>query len=68
MPETPPQKSKTLLDESDAARLIGVCRTTLLRWRQKGESPPYFQYPSGRVLYVESDVLTWLKEHREGVE
>lgn len=44
-------------NESDAARLLGVNRCTLYRWRQAGIISPRPQKHTGRPRYVGADLL-----------
>jgi len=51
-----------LLGEAEAAQLLGVDRSTLTRWREKGDAPPYIQYESGTIRYSRRKVIEW-REH-----
>jgi len=57
------------LISSEAADLLRISRRTLERMRVEGTGPRYLKVGPGkrsRVLYRQSDVLSWLEEHSFG--
>lgn len=41
--------------------------SSLSQARAKGFSPPYMQFPGGRILYLKKDVIEWAKSlYRKG--
>lgn len=49
----------TLLDNAEAAALLGIKPKSLEAWRQRGQGPRYRKI--GRLVrYTEADVLAWL--------
>jgi predicted DNA-binding transcriptional regulator AlpA len=56
-------EDRDLIDEIEAAELLGVGRSTLIRWRRKGQAPPYIQYESGAVRYERAAVVEWREKH-----
>lgn len=52
-----------LLTSSEVAALLHVSTSTLTRWRQRGEGPPWLQL-GGLPRYSSSDVSSWLDTQR----
>lgn len=53
-----------IISPAEAARMIGIQRSTLEVWRCRGKGPPFRKLPGERqamVFYVRSDVEAWLK-------
>ncbi len=64
MPETP-----ELLTEAEAAELLTVSISTMIRWRREGTGPPWFRLGgrhAGAVRYRRDELLQWLEEQRGG--
>lgn len=49
------------LKTSDAAKLLGISKITLERWRHHNFGPPYVQVGSRLILYKRSDLIEWLE-------
>lgn len=47
-----------VLDEVEAAELIGVCDRTLREYRKRKQVP--FARMGGRVLYIKAQLIAWL--------
>ena len=45
-----------------AARYLGLSRSTLAKWRMKGEGPPYHRCGPRIVYYFKDEIETWLVE------
>jgi excisionase family DNA binding protein len=53
-----------LLTPDAAAAMLGVSKTTLLKWRMKNIGPPF--YRAGRnIRYNEDDLVAWLESRKE---
>ena len=53
----------TLLNEKQAARLLGVGQKCLQAWRVRGGGPTYFKI--GRLCrYMQADIDAWLESRR----
>ena len=53
----------------EAAKLLRISRRTLERMRVDGTGPRYLKVGPGkrsRVLYRQSELLTWLEQHAYG--
>lgn len=51
-----------MITTEEVAEIVGRPATTVHKWRNKGEGPPYRQLvEGGKVEYVKSEVLKWLK-------
>ena len=51
----------------EAAAILGVTRRTLSNWRSQQRGPAYCKHRpgcNGRVLFLGSDILDWLRERR----
>ena len=48
------------LTDQQLADLVGVTPRTTLRWRRDGGGPAFTRAGHRRVLYLRSDVMTWL--------
>ena len=56
-----------LLDENDAARLVGLSPATLKSHRKRRSGPPYMHVGDGKrpaVRYARADLLRWAAERR----
>jgi len=47
---------------AEAARYIGVSRSTLAKWRMKGEGPPHHRCGPRIVHYYEDELDRWFEE------
>lgn len=54
---------RSLVDTRRAAKVIGMSRRTLEKWRALGKGPPYLKL-GRRVLYSTTDLEAWLKTRR----
>jgi predicted DNA-binding transcriptional regulator AlpA len=45
-----------------AAKYMGVSRSTLAKWRMKGEGPPYHRCGPRIVYYFQDEIDVWLAE------
>ncbi|MEU6643194.1 helix-turn-helix domain-containing protein [Saccharomonospora sp. NPDC046836] len=55
----------------EAARLLGVHRTTLLRWWQDGKVKPLYTTPGGQARWLMSDLRRqlgghWVRQNHDG--
>lgn len=52
-----------VLEQEQLAAMLGVEISTLADWRRKGYGPPFARLKGerGRVRYLRSDVIAWLK-------
>ena len=46
----------------EAARYIGVSRSTLAKWRMKGIGPKWHRLGTRLVYYFQDEIDDWLKE------
>lgn len=53
-----------MLDQKEAAPLIGVSPFTLNRWRHERFGPPFIRISARCVKYRRGDVETWLERRR----
>lgn len=58
---------ETVLEEEHVAGMLGVESSTLQRWRRENYGPPFSRLrgPRGRVRYLRSDVIAWLRSRQE---
>jgi len=54
---------KQLLNNSAAAKHLGVAAATLQYWRSTGAQEIPFMKVGGRVIYSSSDLDKWLDQH-----
>lgn len=47
---------------AEAARYLSVSRSTLAKWRMKGEGPPYHRCGPRIVHYFEDEIDNWLAD------
>lgn len=57
---SPDQRKR--LRTAAAAHYIGVSRSTLAKWRIKGEGPPYHRCGPRIVYYLEGEIDRWSDE------
>jgi hypothetical protein len=60
-------RADQLLDENDAARLVGLSPATLKSHRKRRTGPPYMHVGGGKrpaVRYARVDLLRWAAERR----
>jgi predicted DNA-binding transcriptional regulator AlpA len=50
-----------LMGMGEILTLAGISRSTLSRWRRRGEFPPPLERPGRRLAWYTRDVLTVLK-------
>lgn len=70
MPRTKATEPKTvgrLLTVEELAELLHVEISCIYAWRSKGKGPRGIRPEGGRVLFRESDVDAWLKNHADPV-
>ncbi|HEY8535206.1 MAG TPA: helix-turn-helix domain-containing protein [Vicinamibacterales bacterium] len=48
-----------LIDEDEAAELLGLAPRTLQTWRHRGEGPPYVRISSRCIRYRVADLEAW---------
>lgn len=63
----PPEQDappRILLDEKQAARVIGFKPRTLSLWRARGNGPPFLKIGLRCVRYKLSDLRTWADAQR----
>lgn len=56
-----------LLNNAQAASLLGIMPNTLKFWRHKGRGPSFVKYgssPQAGVAYDEADVIAWRDAHK----
>jgi predicted DNA-binding transcriptional regulator AlpA len=56
IPPRPIDPAAILLDDIDAARLLGLSRQTLAGWRSQRTGLPFIKLNNGRVRYRRSDI------------
>ena len=56
--------SERLLKAREVADLLGFAAGTIVDWFEAGELPGF--RIGGRLRFRETEVLTWLEEHRQG--
>ena len=54
-----------LLNEEEAATLIGFTRRALQAWRVRGGGPPFLRISSRALRYLRSDLLSWAESKRK---
>ena len=59
----PNQNLDQLLNETDAARLIGFSVRALQGWRHRGGGPAYVNPSKRAVRYRVRDLLAWIDKH-----
>jgi predicted DNA-binding transcriptional regulator AlpA len=52
-------QTRRYLGEADTARLLGVSRRTLQRYRVTGDGPAFVRLGVRRVAYPEAGVIAW---------
>lgn len=50
-----------LVDEKDAAELLGLTRRTLQKWRTDGRGPPHVKISQRCVRYRVEDIEEWIE-------
>lgn len=50
------------VNDIEAARLLGVAQTTLIKWRQLGKGPPFMRL-GRRVVYSPGVLEEWASAH-----
>jgi hypothetical protein len=58
-----PEPTLTGMEEKAAAKIIGVKKDTLTKWRVRGRGPVYYRY-SGMIRYHMRDIEAWLQSCR----
>jgi excisionase family DNA binding protein len=46
---------------SEATEYLGVSRSTLAKWRMRGEGPPFHRCGKRLVYYYKTEIDAWLK-------
>ena len=57
-----------LITPGEAARRLGVRRSTLADWRQRGAGPRYIAVNRKVIRYLASDLDSWIDAHARGGE
>lgn len=58
--------TKIYMSEGEVAKLIGLSRRTLQRFRTEGSGPAFLRVATRRVIYARSDIDTWTNSCRQG--
>lgn len=58
------QDTQGLLDQTEAARRLGVAPRTLERWRWSGDGPPYISVSRRAARYDPRDLDQWISARR----
>lgn len=58
--------TKIYMNEEEAAKLIGLSRRTLQRFRTEGNGPAFLRVATRRVIYTRSDIESWTNSCRQG--
>lgn len=53
-----------LMNEKEAARLLGFAVRTLQTWRSRGGGPPFIGFSARCVRYRREDLDAWIAENR----
>lgn len=56
--------NEVLLDQKEAAALLGLQPRTLELWRWRGKGPNYFRVGAGRVRYDKAELREWLEAQK----
>jgi phage terminase Nu1 subunit (DNA packaging protein) len=59
-----PKAEPLLMNEKEAAELLGFAVRTLQTWRSRGGGPPFIGVSSRCVRYQREDLLAWIAERR----
>ena len=59
-----PDFRKDGLDTATLAGKLGKTEKTIRQWRAKRRGPPWYEL-EGRIVYLRSDVETWLASRRK---
>jgi predicted DNA-binding transcriptional regulator AlpA len=54
------------MSEGETAKLLGLSRRTLQRFRTEGNGPAFLRLATRRVIYARSDIESWTKRCRQG--
>jgi prophage regulatory protein len=55
------QRQERYLSLRQVREMIGVSSTTLWRWQRQGQFPPRRILGQGRVGWLESEIIEWMK-------
>jgi hypothetical protein len=58
------KQTEDLIDELRAARMLGVAKSMLARYRRFGGRPAFIQVSRKTVRYAPSDLTKWMDERR----
>jgi len=50
-----------LMRAHEVAKMLGISKTSLLRWIRQGEGPEHLSTPGRLFLFDKNDVLAWIK-------
>lgn len=53
-----------LINEHEAARLLGYTVRALQNWRVRGGGPAFIKVSSRSVRYCRRDLIAWIEKHR----
>ncbi len=54
-----------LIMAPEVDKLVGLDRSTLIRWSKEGKFPKRIRLSANRSAYVESEVMEWLEKAAE---
>ena len=63
-PVTPPSDDAPLMTRAEVAQYLRISLVTLTSWVRRG-LPAQRNLEGGRVLFIKSDVLQWLKNNQK---
>lgn len=50
-----------LIGTEDVAKLVGVSRVTVWRWKRDRVGPPHYELPNGTAKYDREEVKRWIE-------
>ena len=59
------QDAPDLVTTGEAARRIGICRQSVLRWLDRGWLVPYDKLPNGQIRLLARDVDAAIARYKE---
>ena len=61
-------ESWPLYTAAELAGMLGITNHLLAKWRRRGMGPKFIREARNCVVYLKSDVNTWLRNHRQQVQ